>query len=338
MRINGVKWLCLCSVFFLMACQQRDDDAAAPVQPAKSLTIAVSKTPLSTPLYVARAKGLFEKHGLDVTLKEINGGHLCFKALIAGEADLATSSDYVVMINSFSRTDYAVVSTFVSSDNDVKLMTSLQHGIMRPIQLKNKKVGVVKGGSSMFFLDRFLLLNGMNMRDIQLVHLEPAEMPLALKQGKVDAISVWEPYGYLSYQLLSNNLLIFPSKDYYLETFNLVGKKAYISDEKDTLNKLVQALLEATEFIQQQPFEAQQIIMDALGLDRSFVNWVWKDYHFSVGMDQSLVSTLENEARWALRSKVVKTTKMPIYRNLVDPSILMNVDRSRVTLISNRRY
>ncbi len=329
------KGIYLVCALLLMACQQRDD-AAVPVQPVKTLTIAVSKTPLSTPLYVAKAKGLFAKHGLDVTFKEINGGHLCFKALLSGEADLATSSDYVVMINSFSRSDYAVVTTFVSSDNDVKLMTSLEHGVMRPIQLKNKKVGVVKGGSSMFFLNRFLLLNGMNMKDVKLVHLEPAEMPLALKQGKVDAISVWEPYGYLSHALLGDNLLIYPSKNYYLETFNLVGKKAYIAAEDDALNKLVQALVDATEFIHQQPFEAQQIIIDALGLDRSFVNWVWKDYDFSVGMDQTLLSTLENEARWALQNKVVKTSKMPKIRSVIDPSILLNIDRSRVTLIGNR--
>jgi hypothetical protein len=49
--------------------------------------------------------------------------------VLDGAADLGTSSDAVVMFTSFNRTDLAVVSTFVTSRNDVKLVARKDRGV-----------------------------------------------------------------------------------------------------------------------------------------------------------------------------------------------------------------
>lgn len=45
-------------------------------------------------------------------------------AVLKGVAQLSTSSDYPVMLNSFNRNDIAILATFVSADNDVKLIVN----------------------------------------------------------------------------------------------------------------------------------------------------------------------------------------------------------------------
>ena len=154
--------------------------AAAPVE-AAPLTIAVAQTPLSLPLYVAEAEGYFKDAGLTTRIVDCLGGHLCIRLLFDGGAELATASDSVVMFQSFERDDYVVLATLVSSSNDVKLIGRKDAGISRPAQLAGKKVGFVRGASSQFFLDSYLLLHGVDPRSLRLVELQPDQPMLSRK-------------------------------------------------------------------------------------------------------------------------------------------------------------
>ncbi len=41
---------------------------------SKPLTIAVSKTPLSAPFFIAQEKSFFKEVGLNIIIKEVHGG------------------------------------------------------------------------------------------------------------------------------------------------------------------------------------------------------------------------------------------------------------------------
>ena len=67
--------------------------AGAQTGLSRPLTIAVSHTPLSLPLYVAEAEGFLAAAAVKAKLIDCTGGHRCLKLLFDGEADLATASD-----------------------------------------------------------------------------------------------------------------------------------------------------------------------------------------------------------------------------------------------------
>lgn len=136
---------------------------------AQDLTIAVSRTSLSLPLYVAETQKFFSDEGLVVRTVECLGGQRCIKQMFEGEVQLATASKLPVMFNSFSRTDYAIVATFVTSPLDVKLVARKSAGIGSAAQLIGKRVGTVKGASAHYFLDTFLLINGLDPKKVDLV-------------------------------------------------------------------------------------------------------------------------------------------------------------------------
>ena len=183
---NISTYLLLLSFLFLSACTDKE-----PASTFKAdISIAVSTTPLSTPVFVADKKGFFKKQGLNVTLQRRHGGYKCLKTVLDGQADFATTSDYPIMINAFKRSDFEVITTFVSSDNDVKMMADKRKNIMTPADIKGKNVGVVIGGSSHYFLDRFLLFNAMKLDDVVIKSINPEKMPEALVSGEVDAIAV----------------------------------------------------------------------------------------------------------------------------------------------------
>ena len=167
-----------------------------PATAIDALRVAVSKSPLSLPLYVAQDKDYFAMEGLDVTLTECIAGQRCLRDVFEGRADIATVTELPVVFSSFDRTDYAVVATFSSTSDDLKLVARRDAGITGPLELAGKRIGLVLGTSGQYFLDLFLLTVGVDSRGLSIVGLQPEEAVNALQSGKVDAIAIWEPYGY----------------------------------------------------------------------------------------------------------------------------------------------
>ena len=297
-----------------------------------TLNIAVSKTPLSAPFFIAEEKGFFAEQGITANLLMTSSGHLCLNMLEHKEANMGTASDYPIMMHSFQRNDFAIVATFVSSGNDVKLIARKDR-ITQVSDLKGKKIGTVTGASSHFFLDRFLLFNELSLADVNVVPIKPEDMPKALADGRVDALSVWEPNGFLTHKLMGQEALIFPSKNYYRETFNLVFTKEYIHKHPQLIVRTLKALHHAIQFIHQQPKQAQQILTRKLQLDNDFISWVWQDLNFQLSLDQSLIKTLETESEWAIKNNIVKKSREIDYTRYLYLDALTKVDSSMVTVI-----
>ena len=121
------------------------------------LKISVSRTPLSLPLYVAESLGYFEDEGVKIKINDVIGGHRAMQQLYEGDADLATSSETVVMFHSFKHNDFAIIASFVTSTDDIKIITRSESGISHPKQLAGKLVGTVLGSSSHYYLETTLL-------------------------------------------------------------------------------------------------------------------------------------------------------------------------------------
>jgi len=290
---------------------------------AAELTLAVSRTALSLPIFVAEAQGYFAAEGVAPKLAECIGGQRCMKRMFDGGADLATASDLPVMFNSFARSDYAVVASFVSTTNDVKLIARRSAGISAPAHLVRKKVGTVKGASAHYFLDAFLLFHDVDPRLVQMVDMPPEKLAAALKNREVDAIAVWEPNGWLAMQALGSDAVILPSPRIYTETFNLMASRRALAEKADEVVRVLRALARAQRFIATRPREAKDILKQRMQVDEAFVTWVWKDLDYRLGLDQSLITTLEAEARWALREgHVAPGQVIPNYLRFVEPAPL----------------
>ena len=286
------------------------------------VSVAVSKTPLSTPWYIAEHQGFFKKERVNVKIVDMIGGHRCLKAMLSGEVNMATTSDSPIAFQSLHNKKFKILTTFVTSYNDVKLMTKKSSGILKARHLIGKKVGTVIGASSHYFLVKFLIDNNVNPNKIEVVHVKPNAMPKALASGEVDAISVWEPYGYISKSLLKDDLHILPAKKTYRETFNLVSNEKFIINNEKNAEKIIRALKNASDFIQNKPEKAKRIVYERLKLDGKFVDSIWDDFNFNLKLDQLLITTIEDQAYWLIESKRIKTTLIPKYLDFIDKKYL----------------
>ncbi|WP_088134768.1 ABC transporter substrate-binding protein [Vibrio gazogenes] len=285
------------------------------------ILIAVSQTPLSSPLLVAKQLGIFAKYGLDVALVPCYGGVACIHELFSGTVDYATSSESVVMFESFKRKDFMVLSSFVESDHDVKLLSLQRTGIRQMSDLIGKTVGVVKASASEFYLDALLLVNNLSHDQVKKVYLKPQALNPALFAGQVEAISVWEPYGYQATSQSVTPLVDLSVTGVYQLSFNLLMMRTSYIQKQETHQRLLQALADTIDWIHQHPESSRSIVSKVLSVKKIQLESSWKDYVFRLSLGNALLSNLQLQARWAIDSGIVNGP-LPDYRKMLASEML----------------
>jgi NitT/TauT family transport system substrate-binding protein len=291
---------------------------------AEPLVLALSRTPLSLPFFIAEKQGFFEAEGLPITIVEVIGGHRSLQQVLDGQADLATCSEAVVMFNSFKRDDFAILATFVSSADDVKLVAHPDSGISKAEDLANKKIGTIIGAASHYYLTSLALLSGVDPHSMKVVAVQPENMAKALKQREVDAIASWQPFAYQAEQATSGARVI-PDGGFYTVAFNVVISRKLIGKRDDELAKLLRALVRAENYIAEQPKQAQAVLLNRLQLEQPYIDWLWPRYRYRLSLGQSLLTTLESEARWARAEGLVEASKSPNYLKFIHAGPLRKV-------------
>ncbi|WP_394143134.1 ABC transporter substrate-binding protein [Vibrio atypicus] len=280
-----------------------------------NVRVGISLTPISSPFLIAEKLKLFEKYALDVRLFPCVTGKACTQLMLDGDVDYASASESVVMFQSHARDDLALLVSFVESDNDLKLLTLSPNNIDAVNGLGGKRVGIVKGSASEFYFDSVLLANDLKELLVSKIYLEPHELVPALLSYRVDAISAWEPMGYQANLLSAAEVKNLGTRGIYQLSFNLLSTRPYLEFANNEPQRLLMALKEAIDWINDNPEQAQAIVANRLDISVSEVDWLWGDYVFRLSLGNSLLSNLQFQARWANENGLVSGTT-PDFRDV----------------------
>ncbi len=302
-------------------------------KPVEKIIIAEGQQPIAGLVYIAFIKGYFEDEGLDVTLQPQTSGKACFNVVIEGKADLGTVAETPIMHAGLREEKTYIIATIHHADENTVIVARKDKGISIPNDLKNKKIGVTVGTNGEFFMDSFLIMHGMSRSEIEAVSLKPEEMFYALVNGELDAVSTWNPHVINLQKELGDNGIIFYGEGIYTETYNLVTMQAFVNNNPETIKKVLRALINAVEFIKESPDESSNIIADYIGMDRAQLTELWDVFNFEVTLDQSLLVTLETEARWAIKNKLTDKTEVPNYLDYIYLDALEEVKPEAVGII-----
>jgi len=297
------------------------------------ITIGVEQSPLLALIMIAEDQGFFSKQGVDVKVKYYASGKLALNGMFSGEVELATPAETPIVFSSFERMDFSIVATIGSSDNEPKIVARKDRGIQKPGNLRGKCIATQKASAVHFFLHSFLIKHGLSEKDIKLSFKHPDELVPALANGEIDAFSMREPYISRAKTLLRDNVVVFEEPGLCKITRNLVALNAFIKDRPQAVTGVLQALVESEKFAKKYPEHAQRIISNKIGVKESEITGLWPDLRFEVSLEQSLLITLENEARWAIRNKLTDRKKVPNYLNFIYLNALEAVKPKGVTII-----
>ncbi|EAR10674.1 hypothetical protein MED297_11680 [Reinekea sp. MED297] len=258
-----------------------------------NVKIAVSLTPLSTAFFVAESSGYFRQCGLLPELIQVNGGKRAFELLEENRVDFSTSSDSVVSYAvQQNTTPFNILASFASSENDIKLISRQPEPLPA-----NSTLGYWSGSASEHLMQTYLALYQSD-KTFDQVDAPPEQLVSLFREGKVDVISVWEPFAWQMTDLIEqNDAHVLDAAALHSLHFLLLSNQNSKLD-RTVAERLIGALQLATIKVHQHPQEVQQEIRTVLNADQSFIDWIWNDYLFQVKPATSVRYALLSNSRW----------------------------------------
>ncbi len=285
-------------------------------------------------VYVAQERGYFADEGLDVSLVDYESGAAAVQDLIAGKVDLATAAGFVVTSNLFEHPELRVVTSLSTIKNNMMIVARADRGISEPSDLAGKTVAVTPKTQAQFFLETHLLLHLVPREEVDVRLMSPSECAAALEAGDVDAVMLWQPNaGQLIEHLGAGATVAWDGQDGQELFWLLVGTENSVSARPEVTESFVRALQRAQEELRVHPEKAQAAVVAGSSTAAAYVAGVWPDFRFELALDQSLVSSFEEEALWMVESGMVSAQTPPDPLTALYFPALENVSPEAVTVI-----
>ncbi len=237
--------------------------ALAKAPEKKHVVIAVGGKSLVVylPLTVAERLGYFKDEGLDVEIQDFKGGSAALRALLGRSADLVVGYfDHIVRLQAQGRDLEGVVLMGKYPGIVLGIQKKLAGEIRSVRDLKGRKVGVTKPGSSTnYFVYYLLVKNGLKPNDVSIIGVGGASSAIAaFEKGEIDAISHVEPViTTLEERGLLKVLVDTRKPEDTLKVFGgpypaatLYTHRAFVEQHPETTQRLVNAIVRALRWMQ----------------------------------------------------------------------------------------
>ena len=261
-RITAGCLLCLILLLFLSGCEQKPKD----VGPAPVMAVG-SQWYGHIPVWVGIERGIFRKHGFDVSWRFIGKSMDRLNAISSGEAQFASLGE-IAMLSAMAQGNtrfYWVGNQDIAPGFEGMVAGP---GISGFEDIRGKKIGFPFGSTVDITCRLLLRQHGLEPdRDVKLVNLEVGDVPAVFRAGNVDAALVWEP-GFS--QLLEVKGATVLGMDTDTEIYRRFGtmtgpdvlilNKTWVDENIVKARRFMAAYFEALEWVKAHTDETAQIV------------------------------------------------------------------------------
>ena len=240
-------------------CQSETNKSQRPETTDLPITVGTAFWPGMFWLDIARHKGWFEKAGLNVVYVDTNADYVrSLNDMVAGKIDVNGFSLFDLMSFNIAGSDLVMV---INADNSIGAEAILSNSEIQDLEgLRNKKVGVSKGGYLEYILDEALARQGIDKSDLKIVDVLPQNVSSELQKTNVDAVVTYEPF---VSEILAENVarkLFDTSEIPGISPNGATFHRSFIEERPGDVQAFVDVWHKTTEFIKQNPKEAFSII------------------------------------------------------------------------------
>ena len=234
----------------------------AAAQDLPKVTVGMSGWTGFAPLTLAEKAGIFKKNGVDVSIKFIpqKDRHL---AIASGDVQCAATTVETWIVwnaNGVATTQVLQLDKSYGADG-----MAVRNNIAKIADLKGKTVAASAPGTAPYFtLAWFLKKNGLSVKDVKVVNLEPGPAAQAFIAGQNDAAMTYEPYLSTVREKPEAGKIIATTLDYpmVMDTFGCTPK--FIKDSPKLVQAMVNSYFEALEMIRKEPKKSFEIMGSAV--------------------------------------------------------------------------
>lgn len=222
------------------------------------VTIGFSGWTGFAPLTLAKEAGIFRKNGLDVDMKKIpqKDRHL---AIASGDVQCAATTVETWVI--WNASGIATKQIFQLDKSYGADGMAVRNNVQKIADLKGKTVAASAPGTAPYFtLAWFLKKNGLSVKDVTVVNLEPGPAAQAFVAGQNDAAMTYEPYLSTVRSAPQAGKIIATTLDYpmIMDTFGCTPK--FLADNPKAAKALADSYFEALEMIGKDPKKSFEIM------------------------------------------------------------------------------
>ncbi|MGI9862057.1 ABC transporter substrate-binding protein [Moorella naiadis] len=281
------------------------------------------------PLFLARDKGFFKKHGLDVQLIVIQGLGERKQALAGNQVDgIATTLDIETQIVAAGIPLKQIWALDDSYGGDGILA---KPEIKTIKDLKGKNVAYDFGTASHILLLSILAKNGMTEQDINHVQMSASDAGSTFVAGKVDAAVTWEPWLSKAVKENKGNLLATSKETPGLIMDTVALRSDWADKHPEALQAMVNALAEAMQYWESNKADANAIMAKGLGIKveeftsnletlRLFNLAQNKEMFGTADKPGTLYTSLQQAIDFGFNNKVIKSK--PEAKAMIDPTFV----------------
>ncbi len=252
--------------------------AAASAHAQTKVSIGISGWTGFAPLTLAKEAGIFAKNGLDVTIQKIpqKDRHL---AIASGAIQCAATTVETWIV--WNAAGVATKQLFQLDKSYGADGMAVRGNIASIKDLKGKTVAASAPGTAPYFtLAWFLRENGMSLKDVNIVNMEPAAAAQAFIAGQNDAAMTYEPFLSAVRAAPQAGKIIATTLDYpmVMDTFGCTP--GFISANESAIRALVKSYYEALEMIRSDEAKAYGIMgadvkqtAEQFGASAKFLRW-----------------------------------------------------------------
>ena len=212
------------------------------------------------PLTLAKEAGLFKKHGLDVTIKKIPQKD---RHLVLASGDIQCAATTVETWIAWNANGVATTQIFQLDKSYGADGMVVKAGISRIADLKGKTVAASAPGTAPYFTLAWMLKkNGLTLKDVKIVNLEPQAAANAMIAGNndIDAAMTYEPYLGAVRAKPEAGKIIATTLDYpmVMDTFGCTPK--FLAENPKAAKALADGYFDALELIKADPKKSFEIM------------------------------------------------------------------------------
>lgn len=267
-------------------------------------------------IYIADEQGYFAKNGLDVTINEYEAGLYAVNDMLQGKNDISVATEFVLVGTIFRQEQISSIASLAKYESHY-LICRKDRGIEDVSDLRGKKIGYARGTSGEFYLSRYLELHGISLSEVNLTEVRPSQYAEAIENGSVDAILSWEPYAGITRDHMGNDVVAWPAQSGQLGYWNAICKEDWAAAHPEAVNRFLKSIDQAVEYTINHPEEAKGISQRRLNASYTYLDDSWKNTQYSLSLDQSLITAMEDEGRWMIANNLTAEKTIPDYRKNV---------------------
>lgn len=238
------------------------------------ITVGVIPIVDTAAIWLGVDQGIFEEHGLDVTLENAQGGAAIVPGVVSGEFEFGFSNVTSLLLASHEGLPLTMVAPGNSSTGEVgadigAVLTQPDSGITSAADLAGRSVAVNTlnniGDST---IRNVVEEDGGDPSTIEFVELGFPDMPAALANGQVDAAWILEPFVSIAMEQgavpVSWN---FAETDPDLMIAAYFTSKPYEQENPEIVEAFSTAMSESLAYAQENPDEARAILSTYTEID-----------------------------------------------------------------------